>query len=193
VSAFAPKLLSGGAIRVHIRAAGGTAGSVVLAMVMAARVGVVVRYAALAMVHRRHAVAVMSAVVVHSAAALALFRALVAFVLVVMRPPAALALRRVLAACRVTAVRAVMRPAAVLAIASEARLDPADLTNRLDLFGFLLDERVTARVLDLRLMKAAAAPSMVRLVAFMLGVMLRMMAAVVLTSLHFKGPPVKPA
>lgn len=167
-------------------------------VVVTARMGVCVRYAALAMVHRRHAVAVMSAVVVHSAAALPLFGALmplVAFMLVVLmvRPAAVLAFLG-LAAVRVVAVVTMMLGrAAVLTVASESRLDPADLTNRLDLFGFLLDVRVTARVLDLRLMKAAAAPSVVRLVTLMLGVMLRMMAAVVLTSLHFKGPPVKPA
>jgi hypothetical protein len=195
MAALAPKLLPGGAIGVHIRPSGRAARCMVL---VSARVGVVVRYAALAVVNRRHTMAVVSpmvAFVVHSAAALALFRALMAFVLMVlvMRPAAVLALFRLAAVGVAAMVAMVLGRAAVLAVASESRLDPANFPNRLDLFGFLLDFRVASGVFHLRFMQPAAAPSMVWLVTFMLGVMPRMVVAVVLTSLHFKGPPIKPA
>jgi hypothetical protein len=192
MAALAPKLLPGGAIRVRVRPSGRAARRVV-AMVMAARVRMVVRYATLAVVDCRHTVPVMPAVValvVHSAAALPLFGAFMPFVLVVlvMRPAAVLAFLG-LAAVGVVAV--MLGRATVLAVASESRLDPADFANRLDLFSFLLNFRVTAGVFHFRLMQPAAAPSVVRLkVLTMVLVVLAMVLvvlAMVLTSLHVRA------
>jgi hypothetical protein len=198
MAAFAPELLAGGAVRVRVRPSSRAARRMMAMMrvVMAAGVRVMVRYAALAVMHLRHAVLIVAAVMalmMHAAAMLALFRAFMAFVLVVfmmMRPAAMLALFG-LAAVRMVAM--VFSRAAVLAIASESRLHPADFTNRLGLFGFLLDFRIASGVFHLRLMQPTAAPPVMRLVTLVLGVVLRMMAAMVLTSLHFKGPPIRPA